>query len=413
MIIHCQIHDMRDAWLSLRRRPLRSLLSSIGIGIGVSALIAMLSIGEGARRAALDKITSLGVNTLRIENTGLGHLAGGEGFANMTRGLVREDAQSLKSWLGNRGYVGAYARVDDVTVFWNNSTVQATLLGVSGEWFNTESIVPERGRLLSEDDIVRQEKICVTGSSVAKTLGSGNGAILRIDGQPVVSVGLLPHKGKLLTEGTGLSSLDFDNTVIVPISLLPSLGYNKEIDHLDGIVMTMRDGRKGMITDLASQVKELLTVNHHRIEDFTLVVPVNLLEEEKENQRLFSLIMGAIAGLSLLVGGIGVMNVMLANIAEQTREIGLRMAMGASRIRIVSLYLWNAVLLTLSGGIWGIGSGIFLALAIQKYGGWDVVISSFSLMIAPFSAIVAGIIFGVHPAVRAASLSPALALRDS
>ena len=253
----------------------------------------------------------------------------------------------------------------------------------------------------------------MTGSSVARTLGSGNGSILRIDGQPVVSVGLLPHKGKLLTEGTGLSSLDFDNTVIVPISLLPSLGYNKEIDHLDGIVMTMRDGEKGMIADLALQVKELLTVNHHRIEDFTLVVPVSLLEEEKENQRLFSFIMGAIAGLSLLVGGIGVMNVMLANIAEQTREIGLRMAMGASRIRIISLYLWNAVLLTLSGGIWGIGSGIFLALAIQKYGGWDVVISSFSLIMAPFFAIVAGIIFGVHPAVRAASLSPALALRDS
>jgi putative ABC transport system permease protein len=388
-------------------------LSSIGIGIGVSALIAMLSIGEGAKKAALDKIASLGVRSLRIENTGLTHTGEGESLANVTRGMTGEDAESLSVWLGGRAHVGAYARIDDITVVWNNEAEQATILGVSKEWFKAESIVPESGRLIDDDDIVFRDNVCVVGAGIARNLGSGKGSILRIDGQPVVTVGLLPLRGRLLTEGTGLSSLDFDSTVIVPISFLPSLGYNKDIDRLDGIVITMKVSEKEAITGIAEQVRELLGSNHHHVDDFTLVVPVNLLEEVNENQKLFSFIMGAIAGLSLLVGGIGVMNVMLANIAEQTREIGLRMAMGASRVRIVSLYLWNAVLLTLSGGIWGVGSGILLALAIQRYGGWDVVISSFALIIAPFSAIAAGIIFGVHPAVRAASLSPALALRDS
>jgi putative ABC transport system permease protein len=159
---------------------------------------------------------------------------------------------------------------------------------------------------------------------------------------------------------------------MLPISSVHLLPPAQEIDQLDGIVVVLDDRDEKSILAIAEQIKEILLVRHRGVRDFSMVVPINLLKEARESQKLFSLIMGTIAGLSLLVGGIGVMNVMLANIAEQTREIGLRMAVGASRNRIANLYLWNSILLTVSGGLWGLASGTILALAIQKYGGWDV-----------------------------------------
>ncbi|MDH3452665.1 MAG: FtsX-like permease family protein, partial [Gammaproteobacteria bacterium] len=141
--------------------------------------------------------------------------------------------------------------------------------------------------------------------------------------------------------------------------------------------------------------------------------PYALLNEARDTQILFQLVMGAIAGLSLLVGGIGVMNVMLSNVAEQTREIGLRMAVGATRARIISLYLCHASLLCLAGGVVGLGLGVAAALLVQVYAGWAVAFSALGLSLGPLSAVTAGLVFGLHPALRAAALNPALALRES
>ncbi len=413
MIFHYHLFDMRDGWASLSRRPLRSLLSSLGIGIGVTALIAMLSIGEGAKKSALDKIASLGTDALRIENNSQAAFTGRNSLANISKGLVVADAEYLAEWLGTRGNVGAYVRRENVTISREGRSVVATVLGVSAGWFEAEKVQLQSGRSVNQGDITLRENVCVAGSRITTILGTAPGSSIMLQRFPSNLVGVLAPKGRLLTEGTGLSALDFDNTVILPIFSLQAIFPGKDEARLDGLVITLNDSDEASILSIGAQVEEILLVRHKGVEDYSLVIPLNLLKEARDSQRLFSLIMGTIAGLSLLVGGIGVMNVMLANIAEQTREIGLRMAVGASRSRIANLYLWNSFLLTMTGGIWGMAAGVILALFIQKYAGWDVAFSSFSLIVAPLSALITGIVFGVHPAVRAASLQPASALRDS
>jgi putative ABC transport system permease protein len=226
-------------------------------------------------------------------------------------------------------------------------------------------------------------------------------------------IGILQPKGRLLTEGTGLSTLDFDNSVIMPYTSFPfgrMLGSRRL---LDGLVVRLNDDSEARILSAASQVDELLRSRHRGVRDYRLVVPVSLLREARETQALFALIMGSIAGLSLLVGGIGVMNIMLANVAEQTREIGLRMAVGATKGRIVGLYLCHSMLLCLVGGVLGLSGGILTALGVEYYAQWAVAFSGFGLILGPLSALVTGLIFGLYPAFRAATLNPALALREA
>ena len=404
--------DIYDAWFGLIRRPLRAVLSSLGIGIGVAALIAMLSISEGAKKNAIEKVNSLGTHTLRVE-TLVPVYQGGKSGVNLSQGLNVADGVQIAQWLGSRGKVGTYVRSDNIYLKSGVHTVSATVLGVNTNWFSAENLHLSNGRKLQREDIFLREEYCVLGASLAQDLQADLFDTVRMDNFPVTVVGIAMPKGTLLTEGTGLSALDFDTTVILPVTSMPFSRTSGGNILLDGMVISLTHLAEEEILGIADQVEQILLANHRNITDFRIVIPIKLLEEVRARQKVFSLIMGTIAGLSLLVGGIGVMNVMLANIAEQTREIGLRMAVGASKLRIISLYLWNAVLLTLSGGLWGTVAGALLSLTIENYAGWEIVVSTFSVFLAPLSAVITGIIFGIHPAIRAASLDPALALRDA
>lgn len=407
------ILDILDALKGLRRRPLRSLLSSLGIGIGVTALIAMLSISEGAKRKALAKISSLGTDTLRIEDATSAAMLEQESLANLSIGLTLEDAERLRSWLGDRGKIGSYIRQNSVVVASDTTTASVTLFGVSWEWFRAEKLRFEWGRPITSYDEQTARPYFIVGATVAKNLSLHPGTILKVADLAGPVIGVLKERGSLLTEGTGLSSLDFDKSVFMPQS---AVSYGRVVAGqrlLDGLVIALDNASEDMVLKVGDSVHNQLLSRHRQVEDFRLVIPVSLLREARESQRLFSLIMGAIAGLSLLVGGIGVMNVMLANISEQTREIGLRMSLGADRMRIVWYYLCNSILLTLSGGVWGTAGGLLVAYGIQKYAGWEVAFSAPALFIAPLAAVLTGLVFGLHPAMRAAGLDPAVALRES
>jgi putative ABC transport system permease protein len=416
--MHFLLVDIRDAVKNFSRRPLRFFLSSLGIGIGVAALIAMLSISEGAKEQALAKIRSLGTGTLRVEST-VTSAGGQDSQLNLSQGLTMEDGRRITAWLGGRGDVALYMRKDSILARKATKRLPVTVLGVNDPWFRVEKLKTESGRLLTARDIEKRSNYCVIGAAVAEqlhvdmTLLEQGGATIQLGGFVATVIGVLERKGRLLTEGTGLSSLDFDNLVILPISSTPYAQYIADRPRIDGIVISLTEKAQKQILVVAEQIETMLSSAHRKTADFTLVVPRTLLEKVRENQRLFSLIMAIIAGLSLVVGGIGVMNVMLANIAEQTREIGLRMAVGASKRRIVRLFLLHSILLTLMGSIWGLVAGTGLALGIQYYAGWKIVFSSISIFIAPFAAIVTGVLFGLHPALRAASLDPATALRDA
>lgn len=349
--------DMRDAFSGLMRRPLRSLLSSLGIGIGVTALIAMLSISEGAKQKALAKIASLGTDTLRIEDSTSSARIEQESLANLSLGLTALDVAKLKAWLDERGTVGSYVRKDNVVVMSGGKSTTVTVLGVSWEWFRAEKLEVRWGRPFDYQDQQSSRSYAVIGSEAARELAVRENSVLKMGSYACTVIGRLTPRGSLLTEGTGLASLDFDRTVVLPVTAMP---YGRTVADrriFDGMVVTIDDPREEVIIKYAERIRQLLLRSHRQVADFRLVVPVSLLKEARESQRLFALVMGAIAGLSLLVGGIGVMNVMLANISEQTREIGLRMSLGASRARIVWYYLWNSILLTLSGASWGFSAG--------------------------------------------------------
>lgn len=412
MVLHVLLLDFKDAWKNLIRKPLRSLLSGLGIGIGVAALIAMLSVTEGAKLEAYDKFSSLGLHTLRIEALAATRSESGR-LANLSQGITREDDARIAEWLGARGTVGAFTKKENIGIGAGNKTVAATVIGVNAEWFAAEGLNVARGRLFDGRDIASQGNYCVVGSELAGKLRVEPLSAIKLDNRISTVVGIAEKKGRLLTEGTGLSALDFDNAVIMPISVMPFSRRAAGRLLVDGLVIQLETVDERTVRQTAGQIRRILLDNHRQVEDFSVVVPLTLLREAEDSQKVFSRIMGAIAALSLLVGGIGVMNIMLANIAEQTREIGLRMAVGASPARITSLYLCHSILLTLSGAAWGIGVGGVAALMIERIAGVAVVLSPFSLFVAPTFAIVTGVVFGLHPARRAASLEPALALRDS
>jgi len=401
--------DVADAWKNLARRPLRSFLSSLGIGVGVTALLTMMSISEGARQTAMTRMNSLGIKTIRFENG----LESGSPAGDRSLGLHYGDRELVTSWLGGRGIAGAYVRDESVNMMAGDQTVTTTVIGVDSTWFAAENYHVARGRSLAREDLLLQNKCAVVGARLAAEMGLELLSVIRLNNSLYTVVGIGEEKGRLLTEGTGLSTLDFDTSVYVPMTAALQSDSGVADEQVDGMVVNLAtDGEDDVLT-MAGQLHELLQREHYDSADFRMVIPYTLIQKTRENQHLFAVIMGAIASLSLLVGGIGVMNIMLANIAEQTREIGLRMAIGASRQRIVSLYLWNAVLLTFSGCCWGMALGVLAVLFISSYAGWDVAFSFWGLWLGPVSAILSGLLFGLHPALRAARLDPARALRES
>ncbi len=402
--------DASDAWSGLRRRTGRSMLSGLGIGIGVLALVAMLSISEGARREIQQKIASLGTDTVRVESTTPDRDFDSASISNVSPGLTLGDAEFLRRALGARAVLGYYARSDDINLTAGGISDRGSAIGASPNWFADERLSLATGRPLLQSDMAAQSRVCVAGSALAARLRLGIGSVVRVGPAPCEIIGILQSKGQLLTEGTGLASLDFDDAIILPYHSFSQRQSRGGRALIDGIVARANDRRA--LFEISDTLSGQLQRRHRGVLDYRIVVPLKLLQEARRTQTLFQLVMGSIAGLSLLVGGIGVMNIMLANISEQTREIGLRMAVGAPRRRIVSLYLWHAVLLCLAGGLFGLIGGVLVALLVQQMAAWPVAFSVWSMLFGPFSALGAGVVFGLHPAFVAARLDPVAALHD-
>jgi len=400
------LQDFGDAAEGLYRQPFRFILSGIGIGIGVSALVGMLSISEGAKQNALQKIESLGVNTLRIETSSSVQT---HKSTNLSKGVTKQDLEQIKLMVGSNDIVGGYLKNSGVRVVFK-AAHSGTLIAATPGWIHAEDLVLAKGRYLRTIDLERHAQVCLLGRDLALSIQANIGSIVQINNSLSTVVGIFKRKGRLLSEGTGLSSLDFDQVVIIPLTNI-SLPQNNR-DRLDGIIIALSTKKETVVLNTAKNLSRLIQQRHHNVNDYLVVAPLRLLVEVRETQRTFSLVMGVIAGLSLLVGGIGVMNVMLANISEQTREIGLRIAVGATRQRIVGLYLWQSVQLTLLSGIWGLLGGVLISLIIQAYAEWPIAFSALGLLMGPISAIITGILFGLHPALRASAISPSLALRE-
>jgi len=394
---------------SIQTRRLQSALSMLGIIIGVGAVIGAFSIIEGGRAEMLEKIRQLGANQLNIQNLDAEEAQILAAQHNPSRGMTLNDLDNIQRELGQ--YISHIAPIlkDSRMIRYQAKSIEVNVLGSSADLLALHKLRLEKGRFLSERDVIDNKRVCVLGSGIKQRLFPFENALgqsIRIGEEWFRVIGLLKSRdSKQAREIPG--EYYYNQKVFVPYStIMLTRGKQAQIDRIDIAITSTAD-----IRTVGAGVDRILERLHHRMRDYKVTIPGDLLRHEQESKRVFNLILFWSAALSLIVGGVGIMNVMLATVMERTMEVGLRRALGASRLHIIQQFLTETILLTLSGGVLGIMLGSIAAVLISAALGWPVVISMQAVLLGLGISVLTGMVFGMYPAMRAAWLDPIQALR--
>jgi putative ABC transport system permease protein len=387
---------------SLLLHKLRSTLSILGVVFGVAAVVAMSSVGEGARREAIAQIGALGVDTITVR-------ARPSTDASPPPGLRLSDAESLQNVVPHLVAL-APVREAPLSAEVGSRHTDVVAVGTTPSYAIAARLRSRSGRFLSDLDVRDAKRTVVLGAGIARELfplSDPHGERVLLGGEFFQVVGVL--EGRALPRGKGgpIRTRDVNRSVFVPV---PSLdrGSDPRPDGIDEVVLRIDDGEH--VQSSAEVTKALLdrTTGGAALD---IVVPREILRQKEQTQRIFNVVTGAIAAISLLVGGIGIMNIMLASVAERTREVGIRRALGATRKDIASQFLVESSLLTCAGGVMGALLGSLGAILIQHFAEWPTALSAWMLLLALTTALFVGIGFGFYPAWQAAQLQPMDALR--
>lgn len=392
------------AWASLVANKLRSLLTMLGIIIGVAAVIALVSIGNGVKQDIEDSISSLGSNLLVV-------MPG----APRTPG-VRPSAGSMKT-LKVSDYA-AIAKLDGVkaaspmtngsyVVIYQNKNWTTSVSGVNANFLDVNNWTMTSGRFFSDKNVQNRERVAVVGQTVVKNLFADEdpvGKEIRVKNIPFRVIGVLKSKGN------GTMGNDQDDTVLIPYTT--SMERVEGIDYLRMVYVVAKDDEG--IDRLQADIENLLRVRHNikdtNLDDFNIQNMKSIMETVAQTTGTFTLFLGAVAAISLVVGGIGIMNIMLVSVTERTREIGVRKALGATYSVIVTQFLIEAVVISLMGGFIGIAFGIGASKVIGMVSGMSTVVSVPTIIMSFAFSMAIGLIFGIYPARKAAKLNPIDAL---
>jgi putative ABC transport system permease protein len=390
---------------ALRRNKMRSGLTALGIIIGVASVIAMIGIGQGSRSAIEAQISSLGTNLLMVY-PGIATQSGARIFTGQPT-LTEEDAAAAASECPSVASVSPYSRTA-AQVVRGDLNWGTSIQGVGVQFPSIRAWNAERGAFFGDSEVRSAAKVCLLGSTVADALFENEnpvGQTVRIKNIPFRIIGVLERKG------ASLMGQDQDDTVLVPYSTVMRLlkGATKIDLFLASAVSSQAVG------EAQKEIDALLRQRHHiqgeQDPDFLIRTQEEISEAAGETSRTLSLLLATVASISLLVGGIGIMNIMLVTVRERTREIGLRLAIGAKRRDILIQFLIEALTLSVAGGLIGISLGIGASGLLARRAGWSIVLSPRGIAIAfGFSAAV-GVCFGFFPARRASRLNPIQALR--
>ena len=397
---------LKMAGLSLIANKLRTILTMLGIIIGVSAVIAMVSVGLGVRKNVTDSISRLGSNLLMVM-AGSANRGGVRGGAGSVQTLTYDDAKAIKAKIKDVAYVSPTAQTSSQVVY-GHENWSTTVTGVIPEYAAIQSLTMQSGIFFSEHDVDVRNRVAVIGTTVATNLfGSVNpvGKKIRIGNAPYTVIGLVASKGQ--------SSVGQDQDDVVLIPLTTAQERLLGITYVRNINVQVADADK--MDEVQANIEKLLR-QRHRIragadDDFNVRNLTSLMETMTETTTMITLLLGSIAGISLIVGGIGIMNIMMVSVTERTREIGIRKAIGATYNSIMMQFLIESTMISILGGIVGIFLGIGLAQVISKFGGFTTVISSVSIVASFGFSLFVGIFFGMLPARKAARLDPIDALR--
>ncbi|MDP6567310.1 MAG: ABC transporter permease [Alphaproteobacteria bacterium] len=399
------------AFHALRANVLRSVLTALGIIIGVAAVIVMVAVGAGAESRVRDVIKSLGANLMFIVPG-----SGASGGARLGRGtvlsLTEDDAAAIRADIPSVLYAAPSVRGSGQVVY-GNLNWSTTIYGITPDNLDAREWVIDGGRRIRAEDLRAAGKVALLGATVREKLfGDGDpvGQSIRIKRVPFKVVGTLREKGE-----TPMGR-DQDDVIFVPLSTAKKrvIGGRRISGRLVSmIVVKVRNGDELEEAEVA--ITELLR-QRHRIrpgdkDDFGVRNLAELLQKREESSRIMSLLLAAVASISLIVGGIGIMNIMLVSVTERTREIGLRMAVGASGRDVLAQFLTEAVVLAVVGGIVGIAIGLVGAQVSADIAGWPMLVQGNSVLLAVGVSGVVGVFFGFYPARKAARLNPIDALR--
>ena len=400
---------------SLLAHKLRSLLTMLGMIFGVGAVVAMVSITAGAEKQMMSFIDQLGVNNIIVE----AHEAVDRNELQQIRaispGLTFRDFRAISENVQGLEAITPRKRFKPQRVLPKTVQEPPQLIGVLPNFIEINSLKLISGRFFSDEENMRSEPVCVLGESAKLNLLGYDDAIgkyVKINDVWLQVVGVLTPQASTDTDVEGVQALNRNNLVIAPLNTVmrrfeDNTSWLK--DEIDGIYMKVLSGTDSVET--ANVVRAILSATHKDAGDFTVIVPAGLLEERRRTQFIFKVVMICIAGISLLVGGIGIMNIMLATVLERTREIGIRRAIGARQSDIIRQFLMEAVLISIVGGLIGIGFGFTLSRLIATAAGWSTVVTTSSIAIAFGVSVFIGLLFGIYPAVQAARLDPIEAIR--
>ncbi len=384
----------------------------LGIIFGVAAVIAMLSIGAGAKKEALDQIKLLGMNNIIIRSDPIETEEDERGTVIEAKGLRMDDARSLNILNPLVEASVPQKEIAEIRLSRRSEEAVGNLVGTNPDLKNVLSLVPAKGNFFNYQDVHDARRVCVLGHQIKRQLFFYEDAVgkqIKIGNLWFTVAGVIEPKPRSTGKG-GVGDRDMNLDVYIPLSSLIHRFDNDPTEpEVDQIILKVSDEKR--IKEAANLARTLLDIRHNRMEDYRIVVPEELLRQSQRTQRIFNIVMGAIAGISLLVGGIGIMNIMLATILERTREIGIRRAIGATRKDILGQFLIEAILLSFSGGLIGILRGFLMTKAISSYAGWKTIVDLGSILLAFCVSASVGIVFGIYPARKAALLDPIESLR--
>ena len=400
------ISYFKQGFITLAANKIRSGLSMLGILIGVAAVVAMLAVGRGAQKSIEAQLSSLGSNLL-IVHAGAVRIGGVSQESGVTTRLGLEDVQLLRDQLSSARYVNATVNGRGQVTYLNKNW-NTQVLGTMTPYTYMRAATPTIGKFFSDDDNLKRNRVAVIGATVVKELfGSANpiGEMIKINKVSFQVIGILPVKGS-----NGFR--DQDDNIVIP--LLTGMHRLLGKDYVDSLEIEIKDPK--MMESAQEDLLHLLNYRHkvppsQEENAFNIHNMADIQDAVSQSSKTMSMLLSVIAAISLLVGGIGIMNIMLVSVTERTREIGLRKALGAKRRDILLQFLTESVVVSVSGGFMGIVSGWAIATALSIVSGWNISISLSSVMLAFFFSATTGIIFGIYPARKASFLHPIDALR--
>lgn len=394
----------RQAGFAMVSHKMRSVLSILGILIGVAAVIAMLAIGEGAKVSIQQRLASLGSNLL-VLRPGSPRTGGVALEAGTVTRFTFQDIYALRKLEGVKRVSGSVTGRGQLVYGSKNWNTQ--IEGIDVDYEQMRASVPTTGRFLTEQEVRMREKVALLGTTVVKEIFQDTnpvGEIIKINQINFRVIGILPEKG-----ATGFR--DQDDTVLIPLTTAMFRLFGKQ--YVDSVYVEAES--PAVIEPLTESMTGLI-IKRHRLnkeeeDSFQIRNMADIRSALESTTKTMSLLLGAIAGISLLVGGIGIMNIMLVSVTERTREIGIRKAIGANNKDIMIQFLIEAILMSFLGGLGGIALGAGISLLISTFAGWSVKISMFSVALATIFSLIVGVVFGLWPARQASRLDPIEALR--